>query len=164
LRATIMYIILKNESKFMFGSIFPQVLEIIEEWSPKKLPSEAKYRDDLLKLLREELNRDDPLGFSEEHSIRKESGRHLADIGIDGKIGIELKYNLNTKSKVDRLFGQIDDYLKGYDSMILVLCGKTSLEHLDYLREKVRKMSPRARTAQESRQTSACVMTLERSL
>jgi hypothetical protein len=25
------YIILKNESKFMFGSIFPQVLEIIEE-------------------------------------------------------------------------------------------------------------------------------------
>ena len=127
----------------MFGSIFPQVLKIIEEWSPKKFKSEAKYRDDLLKLLREELNRDDPLGFSEEHSIRKEKGESRADIGIDRKIGIELKYNLKTKSQVTKLIGQIVAHRSGYDSLIVVLCGKTSLEHLDLLREQVRKIPPR---------------------
>ena len=124
----------------MFGSIYPSVLGIIEDWNPKQLKSEAQYRDELLGLLREKLNQSDPLGFSKQHSIRKESGRHLADIGIDGEIGIELKHNLNTKAKVDRLYGQIDDYLKGYDSMIIVLCGKTSEEQLDYLREKVRSI------------------------
>lgn len=127
----------------MFGSIFPTVLEFVEEWNPKKYTNEEKYRGDLLKVLRKNLNREDPFGFSEEHSIRKESGRHLADIAIDGKIGIELKYNLNTKTKVDRLFGQIDDYLKTYDNMLVVLCGNTSEEQLDYLREKVRKMPSR---------------------
>ena len=124
----------------MFGSIFPEVLRIVERWDPKKLTSEAKYRDDLLKLLRTELNKKDPFGMSEKHSIRKESGRHLADIGINNEVGIELKYNLNSKSKVDRLFGQIDDYLKGYSSMVIVLCGKTNEEQLDYLEEKVRNM------------------------
>jgi len=124
----------------MFGSIHPEVLKIIEDWTPKKLSSEAEYRDDLLSFLRKQLNQKDPLGLLEEHSIRKESGRHLADIAIDSKIGIELKYNLNTKGKVDRLFGQIDDYLKDYESMIVVLCGNTSDQQLDYLREKIRKM------------------------
>lgn len=124
----------------MFGNRFQEVVRLIEKWSPSKLTSEAKYRDDLLAYLRKNLNNDDPLGFNEKVSIRKETGRHLADIGINSEVGIELKYNLNTKAKVDRLFGQIDDYLKGYDSMCIVLCGETNEDQLDYLDEKVRKM------------------------
>jgi len=125
----------------MFGDLFSRVCRLVEDWRPgKKHKSEAGYRDDLLKYLRDDLNRLDPLGFSEKHSIRKESGRHLADIGIDNNVGIELKYDLNTKAKTDRLFGQIDDYLKGYNSIIIVLCGKTNEDHLDYLEEKIRNM------------------------
>ena len=125
----------------MFSSLFSDVVENIEKWRPKKLESEAKYRDDLLAYLRKNLNKDDSIwGASSKVSIRKETGRHLADIGINNEVGIELKYNLNSKSKVDRLFGQIDDYLKGYSSMVIVLCGKTSEEQLDYLEDKVRKM------------------------
>ena len=126
----------------MFNTIYDDVVKAVEKWSPKTLPSEAKYRDDLLAYLRKNLGKEDMLGFSEKLSIRKESGRHLADIGINNQVGVELKYNLNTKAKVDRLFGQIDDYLKGYASMVIVLCGKTSEDQLDYLEEKVRKMSP----------------------
>jgi len=92
---------------------------------------------------RAQINRDDLLGFSEEHSIRKEKGGSRADIGIDRNIGIELKHNLKLKNEVNRLFGQIDDQLKEYNEIIIVLCGKTSLEHLDLLREKVREMPPR---------------------
>jgi len=125
----------------MFGDLFSRVCRLVEDWQPrKKHKSEAGYRDDLLQYLRDDLNRPDPLGFSEKHSIRKESGRHLADIGIDGTVGIELKHNLKTKAETDRLFGQIDDYLKGYDSMIIVLCGKTNEDILDYLEEIVRNM------------------------
>ena len=124
----------------MFNNLFSDVVQNVEKWSPKKAESEAEFRDDLMAYLRQNLAQEDLLGGREPLSIRKETGRHLADIGIDGKVGIELKYNLNTKSKVDRLFGQIDDYLTGYDSVVIVLCGKTSDDQLDYLKEKVRKM------------------------
>jgi len=132
----------KAYTNIMFGSTFSLVLNLVQEWNPgRRYSGESGFRDDLLKFLRNNLNRpDDLFGLSEEHSIRKESGRHLADIAVNGQIGIELKYNLNTKAKTDRLFGQIDDYLKGYDRLIIVLCGKTNEEHLDYLKEKVRKM------------------------
>lgn len=123
----------------MFVSLFSDVVRATENWKPQKCTSEAQYRDDLLSYLRKNLKRDTLLG-GEKISIRKESGRHLADIGIENDVGIELKYNLNTKAKVDRLFGQIDDYLKGYNSVVIVLCGKTSDDHLDYLEEKVIKM------------------------
>jgi len=125
----------------MFGSIFQTVLGLVNKWNPKKkYLKESDYRDDLLNYLRDNINRPDPLGLYGTHSIRKESGRHLADIGIDGQIGIELKINLDTKSKADRLYGQIDDYLKGYSKVIVVLCGDSSEEQLDYIKEKVRKM------------------------
>ena len=123
---------------------FSRVLNIIEDWMPKKkYRREAAYRDDLMAFIRKELKRGSIWGPSKKHRIRKETGRHLADIGIDGKIGIELKYNLNSKAKVDRLFGQVDDYLRGYDEMIIVLCGKTSEDSLDYLEEKIRNMPSR---------------------
>lgn len=124
----------------MFDSVYPKILSLVEKWSPKKFSKETEYRDDLLKYLRNNMNQKDPFGITGEVSIRKESGRSLADIGVERRVGIELKYNVNTKSKVDRLFGQMDDYLKEYENMIVVLCGKTSEESLDYLNEKVRRM------------------------
>ena len=124
----------------MFNSVFSDVVRLIKKWSPQKYEKEDQYRDDLIVYLRKNIMSEDFLGGSEKHNIRKESGRHLADIGIDNKVGVELKYNLNTKAKVDRLFGQIDDYLKGYESMVIVLCGETNEDHLDYLEEKLKKM------------------------
>jgi len=50
---------------------------------------------------------------------------------------------LNSKAKADRLFGQVDDYLRGYDEMVIVICGKTSEDSLDYLEEKIRNIPPR---------------------
>jgi len=80
----------------MFDTLFSDVVTLVEKWKPKNLTSEAKYRDDLLDYLRKNLNKEDDLwGSSKKVSIRKESGRHLADIGIDNKVGVELKYNLN---------------------------------------------------------------------
>ena len=124
----------------MFSTLFNDVVKAVDKWSPKGCTSEAQYRDDLMAYLRKNLAKEDLFGNKENVSIRKESGRHLADIGINNKVGVELKYNLDMKAKVDRLFGQIDDYLKGYESVVIVLCGKTTEDHLDYLEEKVRNL------------------------
>jgi hypothetical protein len=70
---------------------------------------------------------------SRQHLIKKEAGRSLADIGIDNEIGIELKRNLKTKSQINRLVGQVVDYLGGYSYVIIVLCGHTEQEAVDVL-------------------------------
>ena len=128
----------------MFGSTFDKILRIIKEWHPSKdYRSEAGYRDDLLKHIRMELKKEKEtiLGPPERHRIRKESGRHLADIGIDDNIGIELKRNLSSQSELDRLVGQIRRFKGDYRHIIVVLCGRTNEERLDALQHEFKEYS-----------------------
>ena len=123
---------------------FPNVKKYVQKWKPKKKYSkELEYRDGLLSYLRKQMNQ--PSLFSKEYIIKKESGRALADIIVhDGRskdgVGIELKYNLRTKSQTDRLYGQVDSYLREYHDVIIVLCGDTNQEQLYYLKEKIRNI------------------------
>lgn len=103
--------------------MFEYVKDKIEhEWQPDwNMKEERQYRDDLLTFLDKRLKKT--------HQIGSEDGRGLADIGIDGEIGIELKLDLYSKSEIDRLTGQVVRYLKGrkgYDGIIIVLLGKVS--------------------------------------
>lgn len=126
----------------MFGGTFNEVLRIIEEWQPTKdYRSEAGYRDNLLVFIRKELKRGSIWGPPERHRIRKESGRHLVDIGIDEKIGIELKRKLNTQGKLDRLVGQIRRFMREYKFLVIVLCGHVNKEILDDLRYEFKEYS-----------------------
>lgn len=126
----------------MLSSTPNRVLRIVKEWHPKRnYRSEAGYRDDLMAYIREELNRGNIWGNSERHRIRRESGRHLADIGIDEKIGIELKRNLSSQSSLDRLIGQIRRFMRSYAYVIIVLCGRIKEEILDDLRHEFRQFS-----------------------
>lgn len=123
---------------------FSNVKTYVENWTPMKGHSkESEYRDDLLNYLRENLNQ--PGVFQKEYIIKKESGRSFADIVVhDGRardgVGIELKYNLKNKSQTDRLYGQLDEHLKAYHDVLVVLCGNTNQEQLYYLKEKVRTL------------------------
>jgi len=74
------------------------------------------------------------------HFIKKEAGRSLADVGIDDEIGIELKRNLKRKSQINRLVGQVVDYLSGYSYVIIVLCGHTDQEAVDVLEHNLRRI------------------------
>jgi|YelNatPaOPRAMG01_1025707.scaffolds.fasta_scaffold05734_16 hypothetical protein len=127
----------------LFGNIFDEVYSIVQSWQPRKeYPVEEGYRDDLLQFLRRELNKPDWLGMSRQHSIQKESGRHLADIGIDRRVGIELKRNLKSKADADRLIGQVKGYLREYyEGVIIVLCGRTDRDKLEYLRDLLSEYS-----------------------
>jgi hypothetical protein len=98
--------------------------------------------------LRKKLNRSGSGAFSSpiwgfdslgQHFIKKEAGRSLADIGIDDEIGIELKLNLK-RSQINRLVGQVVDYLRGYSYVIIVLCGHTEQETVDVLKHNLKRI------------------------
>ena len=108
----------------LFGSdegltLFNYIIGLIKnEWHPDwSMKEERQYRDDLMEFLRKHLDKT--------HTVKPEESRALADIGIDRRIGIELKLNLNKGTDVDRLIGQLQRYLKDYDYILVVLLGKT---------------------------------------
>ena len=68
----------------------------------------------------------------------KEVGRGLCDIAVDKSIGIELKKDLDGKSKVNRLVGQVVGYMKEYDDIIIVLVGKTNKDAVELLKQQLR--------------------------
>ncbi len=112
----------------MFGGLFDETVDLIKRWKPKKrYKKEIEYRDDLMKFLFENLNksRSGFFGATEEVIVKKEANRSFADIAVgDYQIGIELKKDLKRKSDVDRLFGQMDHYIKEYkEGIIVVLVG-----------------------------------------
>ena len=71
----------------------------------------------------------------------KDKGRHLADIGIGNRVGIELKKDLHKKSEVDRLIGQLTTFLSDYKyGVIVVTCGETDLNTLNYVKAQKPKL------------------------
>ena len=60
-------------------------------------------------------------GKFSQHEIEyeKEKGRGRIDLSVDGKIGIELKYN---PYDYDKLYGQVGRYLEDFRRIIVVLC------------------------------------------
>ena len=131
------------------GSLFDDVLQTISDWNPKaEYSTENKYRNDLLAFLRENLNSGSDafsspiwgLNHSGHHFIKKEARRSLADIGIDDEIGIELKRNLKRKSQINRLVGQVVDYLSEYSCVIIVLCGHAEQEAVDIVKHNLKRI------------------------
>lgn len=120
----------------MFDNLFENTIAIIKYWIPKKkYINENQYRDDLLDFIRKELNKPQSLSFGPQRriNIKKEAGRGLCDIGIERQIGIELKKDFKGKAKLNRLVGQISDYRKEYQRLIVVLVGNTDNESLESL-------------------------------
>jgi hypothetical protein len=127
----------------MFENLCDDVIDIVEQWIPKKKYSkEPEFRDDLMEFIRGELKRsqqDILFGTPETHLVKKESGRHLADIGIDEDIGVELKLNLRRKAEMDRLEGQVSGFTREYSCIIVVLCGEVSEEIVEELKYRFKR-------------------------
>lgn len=126
----------------MWDSIGDNVFNSIKTWVPeKKYSNENGYRDELIFYLRKELNRANTFGFnSTEARIVPEAGRNLCDIGINNKIGIELKKDFKKISESDRLIGQITRYLEQYDEIFIVTVGETNQNTLDHLKYQIKNV------------------------
>lgn len=124
----------------MFDSIFEDAIALIKKWTPKQsYKKEPEYRDDLLDFLRKQFN-ENPNPFALQTTklnLTKEDSRGLCDIGINRKVGIELKKDLKGKSQIDRLVGQVTNYKKDYQDIIIVLVGNTDKESLEQLKGRI---------------------------
>src|SRR5713226_3724063 len=118
-------------------SAFVNVLKLIKEWKSQALPSELKYRDSLIRHLRERLR----------NAIEIESEyRHLGttiDIYVkqsgffsNSEVFVELKRNFRSKGQLDRLVGQIESLHPKKNAIIIVLCGLTNPALVARLRAK----------------------------
>lgn len=113
--------------------MFSETKRFIKKWKPEEFSNENKYRNDLVTFLRKQ-----EFDWYGEVIITKEDGRGLCDIAINQEVGIELKKDLKSKSQIDRLSGQIIDYKRQYDNLIILLVGKTNEDTLDLLKSKIK--------------------------
>ncbi len=131
----------------LLDTLFEDSVGLIKKWRPKSgCSKETEYRNDLLEYLRDGLNSSSPftIGNVRRVSVVPEHGRGLCDIGVDRKVGIELKNNLSGKSKVDRLIGQVNGYKREYEDIVIVLVGETDKNALEYLKDQLDSMSSAA--------------------
>ncbi len=129
----------------LFSDLFDDSIRAIRSWKPtQKYGDEGKYQKELIDFLRKELDkRQDPFSLGQKRliTITPEAGRGLCDIGINRQIGIELKKDLKKKAQIDRLAGQIMEFKKEYQDIIIVLVGDTDKDKLELLKEKISDLS-----------------------
>jgi len=103
--------------KFAWDST-DMVASLIKKWRPKDCKTEKSYEKSLYNYLHNNL---------EDIQVTKQyaKGRVRADLVVGDKVIIELKNNLDSTSKYQRLIGQINDYKEWDGSIILILIGDT---------------------------------------
>ncbi len=109
---------LSDKLKFRFWSDVDAVVSLFEKWTPGAFRTEKEYESSLYEFLHKELG---------DIQVTKQfaSGRIRADLVVADKIIIELKHNLNSTGKYQRLIGQIETYKEWSGRTVILLTGKT---------------------------------------
>jgi hypothetical protein len=123
-------------------SAIESVVKWVKEWQAQPLPTELKYRDSLIAHLREKLPKEkiEPeyrhLGTTTDIYVKQE--------GIFGssEVFVELKRNLQSKTQLDRLVGQIEALEPKKNAIIVVLCGETNPALLTRLKDRYVRSQP----------------------
>lgn len=106
-----------------------EVVQRIKECKPYKRPhKERQFEDMLMQHLRL---------FYPNLRTQLSYERTRIDAQI-GKVGIEIKYQPN-EGELDRLYGQIEKYLRHLDYVIAVIGYEMSRESVDYFRKRLRR-------------------------
>jgi len=102
------------------------VFNLIIEWQPELLPTELKYRDSLVALLRKHI-KEGAVETEYRHSGTT-ADVYVKEPGFFGssEVFVELKRNLIQKAQLDRLVGQIHGLEPKKNKILVVLCGETN--------------------------------------
>lgn len=119
-----------EKARFHLWDSSGHVSSLIDSWKPEKFRTEQQYEKSLYEYLHDQL---------EEIQVTRQYARARirADIVVGDKVIIELKNNLNSTSKYQRLVGQLNEY-KGWEGPIfIILCGETDTNLLKDLKKLV---------------------------
>jgi hypothetical protein len=107
-----------GKTGFWFDNL-GSIKKLIEKWKPPTYKSEGEYEKDLYKYLCDNTN---GLEIVRQYG----SSRVKVDLCVEKKVFIELKKDLNSTSKLQRLIGQLELYRKEkFGQIILILIGET---------------------------------------
>lgn len=117
--------------------LFQEVVGLVDEWIPKKnYGHENKFQDALGDFLRNKLHSKYKKRIPV--NVRKNAHGIQVDVLVNKNIPIEMKRNLSKRHWRD-LDSEVGDYLKTYDSLIVVICGVDQEEVIDDLLDKYQR-------------------------
>ncbi len=122
---------LLDKLRFQLDSV-SVVLSKLDNWNPRGCKSEKDFENSLYKFLHEEMK---------DFQITKQyaKGRMRADLVIADKVIVELKHNLDSTTKFQRLLGQIAEYKNWSGPIVILLTGETEPNLRKQLQEYIRK-------------------------
>jgi hypothetical protein len=94
------------------------VVSLIQKWQPRGCKTEKDYERSLYEHLHENL---DDLQVTKQFAF----GRAHADICVADKVIVEIKKDLNTTAKYQRLVGQLAEYKRWHGRIVVLLIGDT---------------------------------------
>lgn len=111
----------------------PFLASLVKQWRPTACETEREYQESLHQYL---------LGqFSEDVLVQKEYGteKRQIDIVVDQRYGVEMKADISSGGRMDRVDDQVDAVKKHLSGGLLVLCGSVTEEARRRLRRKFRE-------------------------
>lgn len=109
---------LMDKLKFQVWDNVGAVVDLIKRWEPTDCRTEKDYERSLYGYLHENFG---DLQVTKQYA----QGRIRADLCVAGKVIVELKNNLNTTAKYQRLVGQVAEYKKWNGRIVVLLTGAT---------------------------------------
>lgn len=109
---------LLDKLKFQAWDDVAAVVSLIHKWKPDRCKTEKDYERSLYDYLHQQFG---DLQVTKQHA----QGRIRADLCVAGKVIVELKNDLDTTGKYQRLVGQLAEY-KQWDGRVVVLLTGTT--------------------------------------
>ena len=129
--------VLLTKTNVALAGLVPNLVDAIGKWAPEALHSELKYRDSLLSFLRSNIPPDCRIEREYRHNgTTTDIFLSWKGIIFDDEVFIELKRDLNKKTVLDRLVGQIESLEPGKRSIVIVLVGQSDKSLVDRLKAK----------------------------
>ncbi len=94
-----------------------EVENLVKAWKPRGCATEKDFENSLHNYLEKKLK-------GVEIIKQYARGRTKVDLAIANKIFLELKKDLKNKSQFITLIGQMEDYPKQFDNIMIVICGE----------------------------------------
>jgi len=93
------------------------VTSLMDKWRPRGCKTEKDFENSLYKFLHEHL---DTIQITKQYA----RGRIRADLVVGDDVIVELKHNLNTTAKYQRLTGQLIEYKEWKGQIVILLTGE----------------------------------------
>ncbi len=105
---------------------------IIKQWQPNGCSTEKDFEKSLVNELQQKLQ-------NKKIITQYGSGKQKVDIVVQDEVPIEIKKDIKSNAVLQRLIGQIEQYLVNWKYLLLVVCGEIMPDYLMMLEDYAKK-------------------------